>query len=289
MAVTRCSFCGDLYLVDVDRCTSCGGELVEVGGAHEDSGSAAGEPAPAASDRHELHEWTMEGRRLLDGMLDREGIPRSWQGSTLLTPAAQHDLVADLVAGVAERDARTGAEEEPADVDADEHADDDLRGWIGYDLGEWNDLARGDLVAALADAGIEHAWDEDGDLLVAGPDEERVDAIFERLVGGDDDAEEDLPGEDDDGLLVQETLSDLFVGADRLAHNPLDATASRLVLDARDTARSLRLPFGFDAPQWRRILVAADDLASSFEPGEIDDDAIRERAALVRGLLRDVV
>jgi hypothetical protein len=330
VAVSRCPSCGDLFFEDVATCPSCGADLVEV----EDRRTVPADVRPAASvahERRELHEWTMEGRRLLDGMLHRAGIPRSWQGSTLLTPEVEHQRVEEMVALVGTGDARVGepderAGDDPADDDRaeDDVADDDVAdatepalvpqgldedgddedgegdgpdGDVGYDLTGWTDLARGDLVAALAEAEIEHGWDADGDLVVGAADEARVDAIFERLTDADsgDAANDDLPDDnfyddvDDDGLLVQETLSDLFVGADRLLHNPLDGSAARLVIDGRDQARALRLPFGFERPQWRTILAASDALADSFEPGGIDDDAIRERAATLRALLRDLV
>lgn len=320
MAVTRCPSCGDLFLEEVRTCPSCGADVVALEGRTRQTEAA---PVVTEQERRELHEWTMEGRRLLDGMLQRAGIPRSWMGSTLLTPDVEHDRVEEMVALVGAGDARVGTDD---DEDQGHEAGDDAtdsaertpvddpsgaeqlaegepteggsaEGEVAYDLSGWTDLARGDLVAALADAGVEHGWDDDGDLVVAAADEARVDALFAALTDPDSPlvAGDDLPDDgffdeiDDDGLLVQETLSDLFVGADRLLHNPLDGTAARLVIDGRDQARSLRLPFGFERTQWRAILAAADAVADSFEPGGIDDDVIREHAAALRALLRDLV
>lgn len=306
MAVMRCPSCGELSLTAVDRCPGCGADMAAV--AAPERPAAAASRAPNEQERRELHEWTMEGRRLLDGMLQRAGIPRTWQGTILITPDNEHDRVEEMVDLVGVGDARVGQDEEPEERPADRSGDEAVRDddgerdgdgdddgdEVAYDLTGWSDLARGDLVAALAEAGIAHGWDDDGDLVVAGRDETRVDRIFEQLTDGGG-ASDDLPDDnffgevDDDGMLVQETLSDLFVGSDRLLHNPLDGTAARLVIEARDHARTLRLPFGFERTQWRAILDAAEELADSFVPGGLDDDAIRERSSRLRGLLRDVV
>jgi hypothetical protein len=324
MAVMRCPECGDLYLEAPDRCQSCGADLVGV--AERPSPPRRSVPSSARTvgtaehESWELNAWTMEGRRLLDGMLTSAHIPHSWQGSTLLAPEVEHDQVAGLVDEVAEGDARVGLDDAdegkvdaPAGNEADGYADDESgAGEIGYDLSEWSDDMRGDLIAALAAAGIEHGWDADGDLVVDAADEDRTDAVFAQLTGdaavdGDDgdvldalvDADLDDEPDDgiDDGLLVQETLSELFIGADRLMHNPLDGTASRQVIEGRETARTLRLPFGFERIQWQGILLASDELVERISPpagedGSVptpDDDAIREAAADLRHRLREVV
>lgn len=322
MAVLRCPECGDLYLVATERCESCGAALDEVAErAPAEPARRRSELGTAEHEPWELHEWTMEGRRLLDGMLTSADIPHAWQGSTLLAPEVEHDRVEALVDEVAESDARVGLADEDDDGDHDEGADDlegdepladpDDRGAsaeVGYDLSGWDDTARGDLVAALADAGIEHRWDADDDLVVAAEDEERVDAVFADLAPDGEDAEDvtdalvdegddELDDGIDDGLLVQETLSTLFIAADRLQHNPLDGTSSREVIEARDTARTLRLPFGFERLQWQGILASADELVACVQPPadadgrppKPDDEAIREAAVDLRRRLREVV
>jgi hypothetical protein len=238
-----------------------------------------------------------------------------------------HERIGDLVAEVAEGDARIGvdstddrddhdgdgevdvegeggdAEGDGGDDDVDDDGVDDE---VAYDLTGWTDAQRGGLVAALAEAAIPHRWDADEDLVVAAEDEERTDEVFGHLEGGDaltavDDvdtwADDDTDGGIDDGLLVQETLSNLFVGADRLVHNPLDGSASRQVIEGRDTARTLRLPFGFERVQWQSILTSVDALVDEISPDASDDrpapapddDAIREAASDLRRRLREVV
>src|SRR5690606_1576532 len=104
--------------------------------------------------------------RLLDGMLLNAKIPRSWQGSTLITARATRDQVEDLVAQVGVSEAGVGDEET-----------------VGYEVSDWTDDALDRLVALLQRDRIPYRWDPDGDLEVAVAHEAAVDAIFDELSG----------------------------------------------------------------------------------------------------------
>ncbi|HSL59602.1 MAG TPA: hypothetical protein VK866_17270 [Acidimicrobiales bacterium] len=277
MAVSRCPSCGDLYVAAAVRCADCDVELEPVG---SDPAEAADDlDVDAGTEVRELHTWTSEDRRLLDGLLERAGIVRAWQGAELHTRPDAAERVDELVAAVA------AAGET-----------------VGYEVADWSGADRERLAAALDAAGIEWAWDDDGDLAVSSADEERVDALFDELTaaghgpddagagdGADAPAAHDELAEEDDGLAVQQTLSDLFVAADRLKHQPLDGTAIRMLRDAAATATGLGLPYGFPAAVWRRVVETAADLSARFEPVELDEDAIRAEAADLRALLREYV
>jgi hypothetical protein len=73
---------------------------------------------------------------------------------------------------------------------------------VRYDLEEWSVSERAEAAAAFAEEGIAHAWDAD-ELIVPASDEQRADALLDRLeerlgIGGDDDDEEDDEDDDDD-------------------------------------------------------------------------------------------
>ena len=286
MAVKRCPRCGDLFLAAVDVCADCDVPLVDV--AEEprvtaDDGSAV---SALSTDRDawELHAWTMEGRRLLDGMLDTADIARAWQGTTLVTPAVAHDLVAEMVADVSRSDARVGLDDdELAAADApDTSGGDDT---VGYEVADWDDGALDQLTKLLDRDSVPYAWDDDGDLVVSAAHEATADAIFTELAGdGDDDA-----ADDEDGLAVQETLSDLFIAADRLMRHPLDGTSAQLLFRAASRAAGFSLPFGFPPPVWTSIVERSEALSARFEPGTLDDEAIQADAAALRALLREYV
>ncbi len=306
MSILRCPDCGELFLVATDRCDRCGADLVALADPPpaQTAPRRRAEVGTAEHESWELHAWTMEGRRLLDGMLTNAGIPHSWQGATLLAPEVEHERVAEMVDDVARGDARVGTE---VDDDLDHEPGDDpvdrAAGSIGYDLDGWDDDARGRLIAALAEAEIPHDWDAEGDLVVAVEDEERTDVVFAELdeqgIGGTDGHDVDGwdEADDEEDLLVQRVLSDLFIAGDRLARNPVDTAAARQVIDARDLARTLRLPFGFEQVQWQSILSSASDLVDALGPTSADgggttgpdDDAVREAASDLRTRLRDVV
>ena len=50
-----------------------------------------------------------------------------------------------------------------------------------YELADWPEAELSELADALEREGILHEWTDDGELLVYGSDEERVDALFEEL------------------------------------------------------------------------------------------------------------
>jgi hypothetical protein len=283
MAVKRCPSCGDLYVAAVDRCADCDVTLVEV--ADEPSPSPEVVTATTLSgdnESWELDSWTMEGRRLLDGMLATAEIPRVWQGATLVAPAVEHDRVADMVEVVARGDARVGVDDGTlAEAEADGGGS---GGTVGYEVGDWSDDALSRLAERLNADGIPFAWDEDGDLVVDVEHEQAVDQIFDAL-GGDDEQDDDS----DDGLAVHETLSEIFLAADRLARNALDMAAARSLAEASERASTLRLPFGFSPTVWRSIIDRSAALTADLVSDDVDDDAIEETAAALRTTLRDYI
>ncbi|MGY6500853.1 MAG: hypothetical protein ACXIVQ_08200 [Acidimicrobiales bacterium] len=293
MAVKRCPSCGDLYLAAVDRCVECDVVLDEVAEPDpEPAGDAGQEPVPAASSDEashhtswELHTWTGEGRRLLDGMLDNAGVARAWQGTTLVAASADREQVEEMVAVVAHGDARVGVDDATLAM-ADAPADGDDT--VGYEVSGWDPGALDRLVARLERDGIAFGWDDDGDLVVNASDEARVDMVFADLEGDGDEDDED-EGDEVDGLVVQETLSDLFIAVDRLRKHPLDGASAQLLFDANDRAADLAVPFGFPPETWTTILERGEALAAHFEPGTLDDEAIQADAAALRALLRDFV
>ena len=147
----------------------------------------------------------------------------------------------------------------------------------------------------LTQASVEHAWDEHGELVVLEEDEERVDAIVDTIefpdqidINEDDElaAEEALA---EDGLDPQDVLSELFVSADRLMHDPLDHEGVLSLVDAARLAETLPLPYGFAPAVWNDLVAQAQGLRSSLEGGDADDDTIIDQATTLRSTLRNFV
>jgi hypothetical protein len=283
MAVKRCPTCGDLYLAAVAVCADCGTTLGEVESAPDEPDEPdAG--APATEGDHTiwpLEAWTMEGRRLLDGMLTSAEIPHSWQGATLVAPSVAIEQIQEMVDTVGAADARVGvagSELAALDADADEP--------VGYQVSDWSDEALDRLAARLEEQGIPHGWDDDGDLVVAAEHEAAVDAIFDELAAESGEGSED---EADGGPDALDVLSELFLAVDRLARNALDGAAARGVHEAADRLDGLRLPYGFAPAVWSSIVERAGALSAHLDDDEVEDDDLETEAASLRDLLRDYV
>lgn len=274
MAVKRCPRCGDLYLAAVDVCADCGDTLVEVADEAETQSSSEPQRVDGASGHDEwaLDAWTMEARRLVDGMLSNAEVPRSWQGAVLLTPVDFRDRVDEMVQAVAARDVEAVGDEP-----------------VGYEVSDWTEDALDRLVALLARERVPYRWDDDGDLEVAGEHEPTVDAIFAELTGDGAESDTDDIDDIDDGVDAHETMSDLFLAADRLARNPLDASAGRSAVDASNRVADMALPFGFAPKVWEAIVEQGQALASLIEASSLDDDAVEQQAVALRDLLRDYI
>ncbi len=184
-------------------------------------------------------------------------------------------------------------------VDSGSFLDSDVA-QLSYELDDWDDARRATLAEVLSASGIEHAWDEHGELVVLEEDEERVDAMIDAVEEGraeadlDTDAEgegDGVPGgeADEDGPDAQEVLSKLFVAADRLMHDPLDPTGVLSFVDGVAEAEALRLPYGFAPAVWDDLVGQVKALADAIADDDSEDDDLVEEAEKVRTLLRTYV
>ena len=69
---------------------------------------------------------------------------------------------------------------------------------LGYDLGEWEDVERGEIIELIIEAGVRHRFDGD-DLIITAVDEEVVDTIFEGNALGEESADENVILEEEVG------------------------------------------------------------------------------------------
>jgi len=213
------------------------------------------------------------------------GLPHAWDGLSLVV-RAEDEEEADRLIDEADREAFLAGDAEQ----------------VAYDLAGWDDDLRAELAEALDTSGIEHAWNEHGELIVLDADEERVDAIIdaiefpeqlpvdEELEDREAAAERELATE---GLDPQDVLSELFVAADRLMHDPLDHEGVLALVDAARLAESLPLPYGFAPAVWQDLLGQVKRLQTALETSspdeQVDDDEIIEHAAALRTTLRNFV
>jgi hypothetical protein len=272
-----CVLCGAEYVEGVLECADCMVPLsdrrpltlAELGS--EDEQQVA----------YEFDELEPMQRLAIDELFAGNGIPHAWDGTSLVV-REEDETEADRLIDEADRDAflDSGAEQ------------------VAYDLGDWDDDRRAEIAQALDTAGIEHAWDQHGELIVLDADEERVDAMIDAIESPESpeeiaaDEEEEVEAEEaleaSEGLDPQDVLSELFVASDRLMHDPLDHEGVLSLVDAARLAETLPLPYGFAPAVWNDLIIQVKQLQSSLE-GDVDDDLVIEQATTLRSTLRNFV
>jgi len=272
-----CLLCGSEYAAGALECSECLVPLSErrplsVGEVVSDDEDSV------AYDFDEL--GTMQRLAIEEHFAER-GVPHAWDGASLVV-REEDEEAADEIIDAADSDSFLGRESAQ----------------LSYELDDWDDERRARLAEALAGSGIEHAWDEHGELVVLEDDESRVDALVDAVEAGGDaaelddaDADADADGDVDtgDGTDAQSVLSDLFVAADRLMHDPLDHEGVLAFVDGAQVAHTLPLPYGFAPAVWADIVEQARVLEGMLEGDDIDDDAVVEQATKVRTTLRSYV
>lgn len=237
---------------------------------------------------YENEEWDSGDRDLLSQLLRAEEVPHAWEATTLVVDAADEEAVDRILEQVEAASLPVLDPEAPKVV---------------YELEGWDERRRGELADALNEAGLAHGWDDEDDLVVLETDEDAVDPIVERIEVADPNALDDENGdggtdqdpsqataaEDDDGLAAQDAMSELFVAADRLMHDPDDHEAVLRLVDATRLTESLVLPYGFSAEDWDPLVRGARELRDLLEAEDADDDGIIASATDLRGRLRRYV
>jgi hypothetical protein len=277
VATRWCLLCGAEYVHGVLECADC---LVPLSDRQplrlEELGGDDDEQVAYEFDELEPH-----ARLAVDEIFWSNGVPHAWEGTSLVV-RAEDEEDADRLIDAADRDAFL-------DSDAEQ---------VSYDFADWDDERRAQLAEALDATGIEHAWDENGELVVLEEDEERVDAIVDAIefpdqieVDENEEAEAEARLEATEGMDPQDVLSDLFVASDRLMHDALDHEGVLALVDAARLAETLPLPYGFSPAVWNDIVAQAQALRTSLEAevDDVDDVKITEQATALRRTLRNYV
>ncbi len=233
----------------------------------------ASDEAPFQPSR-DLAGWASESRELLAALLSGRGIEHVWQGTTLVTRSGDEDALNRLVAEVETAATPMWDEDEPRVV---------------YEVGAWPVGAQSTVASQLAEQNINHAWDDNGDLIVAERDEAAVEAIFD-AIDLPETSDDDGDGDRYDGPEAMEVMSQLFVAADRLRKNALDPDGVLAAVEWSEHAEQVPLPFGLAPTVWNDIVGQAVALRQAIEDDDEDgDDQIQEVAESLRGQLRQYV
>ena len=216
----------------------------------------------------ELDEWSAEDRSVLAERLVTLGVPHSWEDTTLVIAAADEAWVERIMDQVDEE--LSAAPEDEAEEEQ-----------VVYDLSEWDDESCVALLDALSADTIPYGLD--GDELVIGiVDEKRVDEIVAALT---------TPGATltVGGPASFDAMSELFVAADELSHDPDDKGATRAIVAGARAAAGASAPFGTDPGWWDGVVARAGALADLVETPNADPEHIVELATAVRSELRPYI
>jgi hypothetical protein len=245
------------------------GEIFIAGLDHLDGGDGDDEIT------FELDEWAERDLGMLRDRLVALGVHHTWEGTTLVIDEVDEAWVERIMDQV---------EEDLADA-AGLALDDDVGGdedeQVVYDLLDWDDESCMTLLDLLAAEMI--PYDLDGDeLLVDSADEARVDEIVAALT---------TPGATltAGGPASFEAMSELFVAADQLRHDPDDKAAGAALVRGARAAAGATTPYGMAPGWWDGVVARAGALADLLESPSQDPDHVVEVASSLRDELRPVI
>lgn len=262
-----CFQCGASYDEDVTECVECG---VATFSAPPQPAEEVGGPEDEQL-AYEFHEWSYDARNGLEAALRADELEHAWLGPTLIVCEADEEAVDQAVESVLRARLPRLDKGLPAVV---------------YELGDYDDAHKADVLNELLSESIAHEVDYAGNLVVGESDEEAVDALFDRLANA---VAQRQFGPGLPGVEPYQVLEALFLSSDRLRRNTSDTKAVEDFAVAHDQVVQLSLPWGYDADFWRAMLDAADGLREALVagPDPTEGDAASEQAALaLRELLR---
>ena len=154
-----------------------------------------------------------------------------------------------------------------------------------YELDEWSGSDRTELTEALTEAGIAHRW-ELTVLLVASAMENEVDELLDDFENdGIDSAGIDSYGiengesegtENGDGKNSArgEVLSQLFLSAQRITRDPLDAIGLSMLVRVLEEVEGASAPYGISDSVWRQIVDLSSQIEDALSGGEQPDEVM---------------
>jgi hypothetical protein len=249
MATRTCPNCGTQYIATVRRCIDCDATLVD-----DVVPRSATEEVTVADDddRRMVHltlpNWGNQLKVTLEGMLDRQGIPRAWEAGDLVVPAARRDEVRDLIAAV------EGSETPELAEDAT---------MVALEIEGLDAAGLEELDGRLLATSVAHAWTDDGELLVAEADEEQVLILIQEVF------DEEVA---DPGFDSAEALTTLYLATDRMVKRIGDRKTETTFVQAARRVAGIEVPYGLDGAAWRRLVADAADLAGQLDRWDAADD-----------------
>ena len=228
----------------------------------------------AESVHYDLAEWNVDQRAAVAEVFAEAELPHAWVGDEVIVPAELEEVADQLLDRLEQEfDIEGGGSGGGATAMLDSASDDEI---TEYELDEWSDAERSRLSGLLASSGIPFRWE--GALLVTLTDfEDTVDELLDAVEAGDVtivDATGTGRGTVSaaDSSVSGETLTQMFLAAERLQRDPLDADGLALLVRVIDDIEDGGTPFGVPLPAWRQAAELADQLADALAGSNFPDE-----------------
>jgi len=182
---------------------------------------------------YDVSAWSVDQRAELSEALADADLPHAWDGDEVVVPEeveARVDALFDDLEKVFG----------PFAIVLDDEAES-----TEFGLDEWSKEDRNVLTEALIASEVPHRWNGTT-VIVAADAEHAVDDLLDAIEAG----ELLTSGDDEESGPPEGALNDLFLCADRLAKDPMDAKARRDAIDLRDQLDAKRPPYGMAQRPW---------------------------------------
>ena len=226
---------------------------------------------------YDVSAWTFDQRAELSEALADAELPHVWDGDEVVVPEAVEPRVDALFD---ELDQVLGPFAIPLDSDAES---------TEFGLDEWTNEDRSVLTEALIASEVPHRWDGTT-VSVASDAEHAVDDLLDAIESG----ELLTSGDDDESGPPEGALQDVFLCADRLAKDPMDAKARRDAVELHGQLDAKRPPYGMAQRPWATAVAGVGSIvdlvmADAVDGGRVDESEVIGAAQELRSVLRPYV
>lgn len=219
--------------------------------------------------------WTIDQRADLSEALATSELPHFWDDDELVVPEIVEDRV-DALFGRLEEEIGPFAILLPEDAESTE-----------FGLDEWSDDDRTVLTEALVEAEVPYRWDG-LTVVVAVEAEHAVDELLDAIEAGDL-----ISTNADDGKGAPDgAIGTIFLAADKLAKDPIDAKSRNTLIDLLPQLDPKQPPYGLAPRTWAGAIdgvTLITELIFRASGAHDLDSAIIEASQELRSLTRPYV
>lgn len=197
---------------------------------------------------YDVSAWNFDQRAELSEALAEAELPHAWDGDEVVVPEA---VEADVDRLFDELEKILG----PFAIALDDDAES-----TEFGLDEWSDADRDVLTEALIASEVPHRWDGTT-VVVAADAEHAVDDLLDAIEAGE------LLGDggDANAAAPEGALSTMFLAADRLAKDPMDAGARGDLLELGPLIDARTPPYGMAQRPWAGAVAGVDAIVELIE------------------------